>query len=369
MKKKVVLGLSGGVDSSVAAYLLKEQGYDVTCLFMKNWDEKSEDGACSAYQDSEDALRVARSMDLPFYTINFEKEYWDRVFTYFLRDLEAGRTPNPDVMCNQEIKFNAFLDFALKIEADYIAMGHYARVSVDGGRARLLRGKDQNKDQSYFLSRISEDALSKTLFPIGHLEKSEVRKIAEEQGFVTAQKKDSTGICFIGERNFDEFIDKYLLSKAGEIVDVDGGVLGEHKGLIHYTYGQRKGIGIGGVKSGKPWFVVEKDRKKNRLYVCQGSDHPALYSDYLICEDFVWIAGEKPIIPENYSAKFRYRQKDVAVSLQEIPAEDGKKKIRIDFDKPVKAITPGQIAVVYDGDICLGGGIIETKHKYEDKKL
>ncbi len=356
MKKKVVLGLSGGVDSSVSAYLLKEQGYDVTCLFMKNWDETDESGLCTAYQDSEDALRVARALDMPFYTVNFETEYWDRVFTYFLRELEAGRTPNPDVMCNQEIKFNAFLDFAMKIEADFIAMGHYAQIVKDGDRFCLARGADQSKDQSYFLSRIDEAALSKTVFPIGHLEKTEVRRIAEEQNLLTAKKKDSTGICFIGERNFNEFIDKYLLSKPGDIVDVDGGVIGKHNGLIHYTLGQRRGIGIGGVKTGEPWFVAEKDQKKNILYVCQGEGHKALYSDYLICEDFRWIAGVPPEIPRDYTAKFRYRQPDKEVRLS---YEAG--KIRIDFKEPVKAITPGQIAVVYDGDICLGGGIIDKK--------
>lgn len=356
MKKKVVLGLSGGVDSSVSAFLLREQGYDVTCLFMKNWDETDENGTCTAFQDSEDAMRVAGSLGLSFYTVNFEKQYWDKVFTYFLRELESGRTPNPDVMCNQEIKFNAFLDFALKIEADYIAMGHYAQVVEDKGSFLLARGADVSKDQSYFLSRINEKALSKVIFPIGHLEKKDVRKIAEEQKLVTAKKKDSTGICFIGERNFDAFIDKYLLSKEGDIVDVDGGVVGKHRGLIHYTLGQRKGIGIGGVKTGEPWFVVDKDQKNNILYVCQGESHNALYSNYLICEDFKWISGKAPDLEKNYTAKFRYRQADNEVKL----SYEGE-KIRIDFKNPVKAVTPGQIAVIYDKEFCLGGGIIEKR--------
>ncbi len=361
MKKKVVLGLSGGVDSSVCAYLLKEQGYDVTCLFMKNWDEAN-DSECTAYEDSQDALNVASALGLPFYVVNFEKEYMDRVFSYFLEELKAGRTPNPDVMCNQEIKFNAFLDFAMNIDADYIAMGHYARVIHKDGRSYLAKGKDNSKDQSYFLSRIAEDALKKTIFPIGDIEKSEVRKIAEAQGFVTATKKDSTGICFIGERNFDKFLDKYLDSKEGDIIDVDGGVIGKHKGLIHYTIGQRKGIGIGGVKSGEPWFVCKKDQEKNILYVCQGKKHPALFYDYLICKDFKWINSEKPELPIDLNAKFRYRQPDIAVTVKDSQNED---ELLIEFKEPVKAITPGQIAVLYDGDICLGGGIIEKGERYE----
>ncbi len=357
--KKVVLGLSGGVDSSVCAYLLKEQGYDVTCLFMKNWDE--DDSECTAYEDSQDALNVARDLGLPFYVVNFEKEYMDRVFSYFLTELKACRTPNPDVMCNQEIKFNAFLDFAMKIDADYIAMGHYARVIEKNGRHYLARGIDNSKDQSYFLSRIDEEALKKTIFPIGDLEKSEVRRIAEEQGFVTANKKDSTGICFIGERNFDNFLDKHLKSEAGDIVDVDGGVIGRHKGLIHYTIGQRRGIGIGGIKTGEPWFVCKKDKENNILYVCQGEKHRELFYDYLICKDFKWINGDVPKMPVDLSAKFRYRQPDIDVRIKETENTD---EILIEFKEPVKAITPGQIAVLYDGEICLGGGIIERGERY-----
>lgn len=357
MKKKVVLGLSGGVDSSVAAYLLREEGYDVTCLFMKNWDEEDESGVCTAFEDANDAFRVANKLGLKYHTVNFEAEYKNRVFSYFLRELKAGRTPNPDVMCNQEIKFAAFLDFALKIEADYIAFGHYARKSEGPEGVRLLKAKDLSKDQSYFLSRISEEALKKTMFPIGDMLKTEVRELARREGLITADKKDSTGICFIGERNFDHFINQYLDSKEGDIVDVDGGVIGRHKGLIHYTVGQRKGIGLGGIKSGEAWFVVRKDVKENRLYVCQGEKNPALYSNYLICEDFVWI-NHKEAKEGRYAVKTRYRQADIEVDLSYI-VENGEKKLRLDFLSPVKAVTPGQIAVLYDGDFCLGGGIIE----------
>lgn len=356
MKKRVILGMSGGVDSSVSALLLKEAGYEVIGLFMKNWDEKDENGVCTATQDSEDARMVAHELGIPFYSINFEKEYWDRVFTYFLDELKKGRTPNPDVMCNQEIKFNAFLDYALGLEADYIAMGHYAQVEERNGYYYLLRGKDKNKDQSYFLSRIDQKALSKTLFPIGHLEKKEVRELAEKHNLYTAKKKDSTGICFIGERNFDEFLDKYLLSKEGDIIDLDGNVVGKHMGLIHYTIGQRKGIGIGGVGTGEPWFVVRKDLESNILYVVQGENNPALYSTSLIGESPKWIIGKSPEMPFKCSAKFRYRQNDIPVTTNLL--EDG--NLQIEYNYPVKAVTPGQVAVLYDEDVCLGSCIIKS---------
>ncbi len=358
---KVILGISGGVDSAVSALLLKEQGYDVTGLFMKNWDENDEN--CTAVEDSDDAMSVCQKLDINYYTINFEKKYWENVFTYFLKELENGRTPNPDVMCNTEIKFSAFLDYALSLEADYIAMGHYANVEEKDGVFYLKRGKDRNKDQSYFLARINQRALSKTIFPIGNLEKSEVRKLALENDFINAKKKDSTGICFIGERNFNEFLDKHLLSKAGDIVDFDKGkVVGKHTGLIHYTLGQRRGIGIGGVGTGEPWFVAEKDLEKNILYVVQGEKNPALYSDYLIAEDFHWIAEKEPQFPLKCTAKFRYRQSDIPVTV----TKDGE-YIKIVYDYPVKAVTPGQVAVLYDDEICLGGGIIKQRFggKYE----
>lgn len=364
MKQRVILGMSGGVDSSVAAVLLKEQGYEVVGLFMKNWDEKDEGGVCSATQDYQDVMRVAGALDIPFYTVNFEKEYWDRVFSYFLEELKNGRTPNPDVMCNQEIKFNAFLDYALKLEADYIAMGHYARVEEKNGRFYLKRGLDSNKDQSYFLSRISESALSKTLFPIGDLEKKEVRRLAEVHNLYTATKKDSTGICFIGERNFDEFLDRYLLSKKGKILTVDNEVIGEHNGLIHYTIGQRKGIGIGGVGSGEPWFVVGKNLSKNILYVAQGSEHPSLFTTELMGEQTKWIT-ESPEFPFRCTAKFRYRQQDIPVTLYQ--CEDD--QMRVVFDDKVKAITPGQVAVFYDGEFCLGSCIITKGKPLEEKYI
>ncbi|OLS03659.1 tRNA 2-thiouridine(34) synthase MnmA [Tissierella creatinophila] len=363
MKKRVILGMSGGVDSSVAALLLKEQGYDVIGLFMKNWDEKDEDGVCTASVDADDARRVAVELDIPFYTINFEKEYWDRVFTYFLDEYKKGRTPNPDVMCNQEIKFNAFLDYALNLEADYIAMGHYAQVEKRDDGYYLLRGRDENKDQSYFLSRINQRALSKTLFPIGDLDKSEVRKIAEKHNLYTATKKDSTGICFIGERDFDEFLDKYLLTKEGDILDLYGKKVGTHTGLIHYTLGQRRGIGIGGVGSGEPWFVVGKDLNKNILYVAQGEENPALYSTSLIGESPKWILEKDPQMPFKCTAKFRYRQKDIPVTVD----KNGDGEIIIKFDNPVKAITPGQIAVIYQDEACLGSCIIKKIEPLEEK--
>lgn len=358
MKKRVILGMSGGVDSSVAALLLKKAGYEVIGLFMKNWSEENEEGECMATADAEDARRVADQLNIPFYTVNFEKEYWDKVFTYFLDEYRKGRTPNPDVMCNQEIKFNAFLNYALKLDADYIAMGHYAQVEKREDGYYLLRGKDKNKDQSYFLSRIGQEALSKVLFPIGHLEKKEVRKIAEEHNLYTANKKDSTGICFIGERNnFNEFLDKFLLAEEGDIVDTEGNVIGKHSGLIHYTLGQRKGLGIGGgLGTGEPWYVAGKDLKNNILYVAQGENHPALYSVSLIGESPAWILGRPPKLPLRCTAKFRYRQKDIPVTVESL--EDG--NLYIKYDKPVKAVTPGQVAVLYQDEVCLGGSIIQS---------
>lgn len=370
MKKKVVLGMSGGVDSSVSALLLKEAGYDVIALFMKNWDEKDEFGVCTAADDSHDARMVAGQLDIPFYTINFEKEYWDRVFSYFLEEYKKGRTPNPDIMCNQEIKFNAFLDYALQMDADYIAMGHYARVKEIDGKFYLLRGVDNNKDQSYFLSRINQDALKKTIFPIGEIEKTKVREIAEKNNLYTAKKKDSTGVCFIGERDFDKFLDQYLLSKEGDIVDIDGNKIGKHSGLIHYTLGQRKGIGIGGKGSGEPWFVSGKNLKENKLYAVQGKNHEALFSISLIGEDPSWITSE-PNFPIKCTAKFRYRQEDIPVTVEKLSDGD----LHIIYDNPVKAVTPGQAAVLYDGDKCLGSSIIKSieplnkKYKYMNETI
>lgn len=356
MPKRVILGLSGGVDSSVAAVLLKEQGYDVIGLFMKNWDEADDSGVCTAEEDARDAGQVAGRLQIPFYTVNFEKEYWDRVFQYFLREYRSGRTPNPDVMCNQEIKFNAFLDYALRLDCDYIAMGHYAQVEERGGKYCLLRGADEGKDQSYFLSRIGQKALAKSLFPIGHLHKREVREIARRYDLATAGKKDSTGVCFIGERNFNRFLDQFLKADPGEMKDVDGRTVGRHTGLIHYTLGQRKGIGLGGVGDGRPWFVAGKDLAHNILYVAQGEDHPALYSTALTGTDMAWTLEEEPEFPLHCTAKFRYRQPDVPVV---VTRQAG--KMHIDYAAtPMKGVTPGQAAALYRQEVCLGSCLIES---------
>lgn len=353
---KVVVGMSGGVDSSVTAYLLKEQGYDVIGIFMKNWDEKDEAGVCTAEEDYEDVRRVSTQLGIPYYTVNFTKEYWDRVFSYFLEEYKKGRTPNPDVMCNKEIKFKAFLDHALKLGADYIATGHYARVDYRDGEYKLLRGLDNNKDQTYFLCALNQYQLSKSMFPVGHLEKSEVRAIAEREGLITAGKKDSTGICFIGERDFDKFLDNYLPAQPGDIMTLDGKVVGRHSGLMHYTLGQRKGLGIGGIGTGEPWFVVDKDLKKNILYVVQGDKHPMLYSNGLMASDLSWVSDKPKPKSFECTAKFRYRQPDNEVSVY--LTDDNKCKVM--FKKPQKAVTPGQAVVFYDGEECLGGGMIDS---------
>lgn len=352
--KSVVLGMSGGVDSSVCALLLKEQGYDVTAVFMKNWDEDEDDGVCTATDDYLDVVRVCGELGIKYYTVNFEKEYRDNVFSYFLSEYKKGRTPNPDVMCNTEIKFKAFLDFAMKFDTDYIAMGHYARTKTENGKTYLLKGLDQNKDQSYFLSRVKEEALAKTLFPIGEMDKTEVRRIAEENNLATANKKDSTGICFIGERNFNEFLDQFLFTKEGDIYSVDGEYLGKHSGLMHYTIGQRRGIGIGGVGSGEPFFVADKDLKNNRLIVAQGVKNPALYKSEFYCEDPFWIT-EKPSFPLNIKGKIRYRANDEEMTVTEEPNGD----LHVVLKTPLKGVTPGQVCVFYQDDVCLGSGIIK----------
>lgn len=359
---QVVIGMSGGVDSSVAALLLKEEGYNVVGIFMKNWDETNDYGYCTSTEDYEDVRRVCDAIDIPYYTVNFEKEYWDKVFIYFLEEYKKGRTPNPDVMCNKEIKFKAFLEYALKLGADYVATGHYAQIDYHDGEYRLLRGVDNNKDQTYFLNALGQYQLSKTLFPIGHLEKKEVRDIAEKYDLATAKKKDSTGICFIGERNFKEFLGKYLPAQPGEIRDISGDIKGRHDGLMYYTLGQRKGLGIGGSGSGEPWFVAGKDLKDNILYIVQGENHPALYSYGLLATDLSWVSDKG--VPENFdaTAKFRYRQKDQEVRIVMI-SDDYCKVI---FKNPQKAITPGQAVVFYDNEICLGGGIIDKALKKEE---
>ncbi|MGN7357934.1 tRNA 2-thiouridine(34) synthase MnmA [Paenibacillus sp. SAF-054] len=359
---RVVVGMSGGVDSSVTALLLKEQGYDVIGIFMKNWDDTDEFGVCTAEQDAEDVRRVCEQIDIPYYTVNFEKEYFDKVFSYFLDEYKAGRTPNPDVMCNREIKFGEFLQKALNLGADYVATGHYARVVEEDGVFKLLRGVDGNKDQTYFLNALNQQQLSKAMFPIGHLPKPEVRRIAEAAGLYTAKKKDSTGVCFIGERNFKEFLSQYLPAQSGIMVDIaTGEVKGRHDGLMYYTLGQRQGLGIGGSGNGEPWFVADKDLEQNILYVVQGDKHPSLYSTGLVATGVNWIAGEGnvPKEPFNCTAKFRYRQPDQQVTLEWL--EDG--SVHVQFAQQQKAITPGQAVVFYQDDICLGGGTIDKVEK------
>lgn len=354
---RVVIGMSGGVDSSVAALLLKEQGYDVIGIFMKNWDDTDESGVCTATEDYEDVIRVCNQIGIPYYAVNFEKEYWDRVFTYFLNEYKRGRTPNPDVMCNKEIKFKAFLDHALALGADYVATGHYAQVAFVDGEYKMLRGRDENKDQTYFLNQLNQYQLSKTLFPIGHLEKKKVREIALEYPLATAKKKDSTGICFIGERNFKQFLSEYLPAKKGRMQTLNGEVKGEHDGLMYYTIGQRHGLGIGG--DGDPWFVVGKNVKENILYVEQGFHHEALYSEALKATDISFTSDREKPKTFTCTAKFRYRQPDreVTVHLEEDHTA------LVEFKEKERAVTKGQAVVFYNGEECLGGGTISDVYK------
>ncbi|HEX2530759.1 MAG TPA: tRNA 2-thiouridine(34) synthase MnmA [Burkholderiaceae bacterium] len=364
-RKKVVIGMSGGVDSSVSAWLLKEQGYEVIGLFMKNWEDDDDSEYCSSRQDWIDAASVADVVGVDIEAVNFAAEYKERVFAEFLREYQAGRTPNPDVLCNAEIKFKAFLDHAMKLGADLIATGHYARVREvgsggDAGRFELLKARDAGKDQSYFLHRLNQTQLAKTLFPLGEIEKTEVRRIAERLKLPNAKKKDSTGICFIGERPFREFLNRYLSYQPGPMKTPEGEVVGEHVGLSFYTLGQRKGIGLGGMKSHRnqngdsdPWYVAKKDIAANTLYVVQGHDHPWLLSASLEAEQASWVAGEAPH-DERLSAKTRYRQADMACNF----SPTGTNAFSLRFAVPQWAATPGQSAVLYQGDVCLGGGII-----------
>lgn len=359
---RVVVGMSGGVDSSVVAYLLKQQGYDVIGVFMKNWDDTDENGVCTATEDYKDVAKVANKIGIPYYSVNFEKEYWDRVFTYFLDEYKKGRTPDPDVICNKEIKFKAFLDYALELGADYIATGHYAQLTRDeDGHNHLLRAVDGNKDQTYFLSQLSADQIDRVMFPIGNLVKPEVREIARKAGLATADKKDSVGICFIGEKNFKNFLGHYLPATPGKMMTVDGEVKGTHDGLMYYTIGQRRGLGIGGDGvDNQPWFVVGKDLKKNILYVGKGYHNELLYADYLEASDIHWVNNLDRGQDFHCTAKSRYRQKDTGVTVH--LSADGK-SVRVDFDAPVRAITPGQAVVFYDGDECLGSAIIDAAYK------
>ena len=360
MKERVVVGLSGGVDSSVAALLLKRAGHDVVGLFMKNWEDDDDDAYCSTREDLIDAAAAADVIGIPLEAVNFAAEYRERVFASFLAEYSAGRTPNPDVLCNAEIKFKAFLDHAMRLGAGRIATGHYARLRARGDAIELLRGTDRGKDQSYFLHRLTQAQLAHVLFPVGGLKKSEVRRIAAEAGLPNHAKKDSTGICFIGERPFREFLARYLPRAPGPIVTADGRAVGEHIGLAFYTIGQRKGIGIGGKRgaSGEAWYVARKDPASNTLTIVQGHDHPLLMSRGLDGIDASWIAAAPPAAPSRHTAMTRYRQADAACTLVE--TQDG--EVAIEFDAPQWAVTPGQSLVLYDGERCLGGAIIRAAH-------
>ncbi|WP_445374985.1 tRNA 2-thiouridine(34) synthase MnmA [Photorhabdus tasmaniensis] len=359
-QKKVIVGMSGGVDSSVSAYLLQQQGYQVAGLFMKNWEEDDDEEYCSAATDLADAQSVCNKLGIELHTVNFAAEYWDNVFEHFLSEYKAGRTPNPDILCNKEIKFKAFLEFAAEdLAANYIATGHYVRRKDINGKSQLLRGLDNNKDQSYFLYTLSHQQIAQSLFPIGELEKPEVRRIAEKIGLVTAKKKDSTGICFIGERKFRDFLGRYLPAKPGPMMTVDGETLGEHQGLMYHTLGQRKGLGIGGTKEGseEPWYVIDKDVQNNILIVAQGHEHPRMMSAGLIAQQLHWI-DRQPLTEEiRCVVKTRYRQQDIPCTVTPINED----KIEVRFANPVAAVTPGQSAVFYQGEICLGGGVIEQR--------
>jgi tRNA-specific 2-thiouridylase len=360
----VIVGMSGGVDSSVSAALLLEQGYRVEGLFMKNWEEDDGTEYCTALKDLADAQAVCDRLGIPLRSVNFAMEYWDRVFEHFLKEYQAGRTPNPDILCNKEIKFRAFLDYAMRLGADFIATGHYARRGVTQTNALgdtyapLLRGEDANKDQSYFLHAVHGRELAKTLFPVGEIEKPLVRAKAAALGLATAAKKDSTGICFIGERRFKDFLKQYLPAQAGEIVTDEGVVVGRHDGLMYYTLGQRGGIGIGGLKNQAEgaWFVLAKDMSKNQLIIGQGHDHPLLQSQTLWSEPIDWVAGVSPVSTDGLrcSAKTRYRQPDQACTVY----PDAAGGVRVVFDQPQRAVTPGQSVVFYQDELCLGGGVI-----------
>lgn len=349
-KKTVVVGMSGGVDSSVTALLLKNQGYNVIGMFMKNWEEKDENGVCKASLEFEDVVRVCDQIGIPYYSVNFVKEYWDNVFTEFLNEFKLGNTPNPDILCNREIKFKVLLEKAVQYGADYLATGHYCQ--TDG--KRLIKGVDGSKDQSYFLYTLKEETLQKVLFPIGNLQKTEVRKIAKENGLATSEKKDSTGICFIGERNFKQFLSGYLQVLPGDFKTLSGKTVGRHDGVAYYTIGQRKGMGIGG--AGDAWFVVGKDVDKNIVYVEQGSMHPSLYCDELIASDLSFVSDKPLNLPLKCTSKIRYRQADQPCTITKI--ENG--RCFVTFHVPQRAVTVRQSIVFYDGDICLGGGMIES---------
>jgi tRNA-specific 2-thiouridylase len=355
---KIIVGISGGVDSSVTAMLLKEQGYEVEALFMKNWNDTSEDGACLWETDVEDAMMVCDKLDIPLNTVDLSADYWDKVFKNFLSEYKNGRTPNPDVLCNQEIKFKAFLEHATNLGAEKIATGHYARIHQQENTYQLLKGLDQNKDQSYFLCRLNQTQLEKSLFPIGELDKADVRQRAEQAGLITHDKKDSTGICFIGEQPFRQFLSRYIPPDPGNIKTTAGSTIGGHEGVFYYTLGQRQGLGIGGVKgaSDAPWYVVQKNIEENELIVAQDHDHPLLHSHGLTASSINWISGEIPEIPYKCQAKNRYRQADQSCTIEKIEND----RCSVSFDSSQRAITPGQFIVFYKESVCLGGGIIDS---------
>ncbi len=373
-KEKVIIGLSGGVDSSVAAYLLLQEGYEVEAVFMRNWDSATNldfrgnptafDEVCEQEKDYQDAVKVADKLGIKLHKVDFIEDYWDRVFTYFLDEYKKNRTPNPDVLCNNEIKFKAFVDYVHKFNPDYIAMGHYAQVDLTGDTPKLLRAVDQNKDQTYFLSQLRSDQLKNVIFPIGHLDKKKVREIAEREGLATAFKKDSTGICFIGERHFNEFLSNYLPAQPGDMKTLSGEFVKKHHGLMNYTIGQRKGLGIGGTKdTTEPWFVVGKDLKTNTLFVEPDGKHPHLFSNNAKISEVIW-RGPKTEGP--MTAKFRYRQPDQDVIVKWIDDET----IHVEYPKGVKAVTPGQVCAFYQNEVCVGAGFIDevfmdkTKRQY-----
>lgn len=350
--KTVVVGMSGGVDSSVSALLLKQQGYHVIGLFMKNWEEQDENGVCQSSKEFDDVARVCEEIDIPYYSINFVKEYWEGVFAHFLGEYQKGLTPNPDILCNREIKFKSLLDKALELGGDFLATGHYCRNASFDGSTHLLKGLDPGKDQSYFLYSVKSSALQHVLFPVGNLPKSEVRAIAKAHGLATSEKKDSTGICFIGERNFRQFLSQYLQPKEGTFQTLEGKIVGKHQGAAYYTIGQRKGMGIGG--AGDAWFVVGKNIEENIIYVEQGTRHPALFSDGLVAHEISWVAEPPLSFPFRCHSKIRYRQPDQSCTIQSI---DGQTAV-VTFDIPQRAISPGQAVVFYQGDVCLGGATI-----------
>ena len=355
---RVIVGMSGGVDSSVSALLLQQQGYQVEGLFMKNWEEDDGTEYCTAREDLADAQQVCDKLGIKLHQANFAAEYWDNVFEHFLHEYRAGRTPNPDILCNREVKFKAFLDYAMMLGADLIAMGHYARRDDSSGQPRLRKGLDPNKDQTYFLHAVGEQQLSQCLFPVGELHKSEVRALAEANALVTHNKKDSTGICFIGERRFRDFLKQYIPAQAGDIETDRGEVIGQHSGLMYHTIGQRQGLGIGGLKDANdaPWYVLDKDIERNVLIVGQGNQHPLLFSQALSVNTIYWVNAE-PALPAQLTAKVRYRQQDQSCTLNRTSAG-----YLVTFDEPQRAVTPGQSVVFYDGDVCLGGGVIEQRH-------